>query len=69
MLKKSALQIDWTNGGNEATVVVGHFNLCLMVMRHDIQTEVLLERYANTYQYGFVAEMGFDVVLSHALVF
>tara|TARA_B100000886_G_scaffold286260_1_gene210769 strand:+ start:153 stop:266 length:114 start_codon:yes stop_codon:yes gene_type:complete len=37
-----------------------------MVMRHDIQTEVFIKRYANTYQYGFVAEMGFDVVLSHA---
>jgi len=40
-----------------------------MVMRQGIQTEVLIERYANTYQYGFVAEMGFDVVLSHAWTF
>ena len=46
-------------------IIVGDYTDCLVGIRNDIRIEVIRERYADAFQYGFLAWMRADVQLAH----
>jgi HK97 family phage major capsid protein len=62
----SAVPITEGGGGNESTMLMGHFPDFAFGIRANLQIELLRELFAETNEYGFVATMRVDTGAFHA---
>lgn len=61
-----------TDGGSpqeESRIYVGDFRRMLVGVRSSVQVDVLRERYADSYQLGFLAHMRVDIQVEHPAAF
>ena len=67
----SKLPINETQGSaNTASrAIMGDFTELIVGVRHIFSLEVLRERYADNYQYGFLAALRADIAVAHAASF
>lgn len=54
---------------DETSIITGFFPRLLIGIRNSVRIEVLRERYAENYQYGFLAALRADVAVEHASAF
>jgi len=68
MLTTTQIPINETQGTatNASSVLIGDFSDLMVGVRSSFRIEVLRERYADNFQYGFMAHLRADIQLAHA---
>jgi HK97 family phage major capsid protein len=61
----ASTQFSITENTNKSSSIVGHWPHLFIGMRSELRVEVLKERYADKFQYGFLAAIRLDVQLAH----
>ena len=69
MLTTSKMPVTLGAGDDESIILAGDWSRLMIGVRTDITVGVLRERYADTWQYGFVAVMRADIAAEHEAAF
>lgn len=68
-LVTTAVPIDGGTGTNEASIITGNFRRFMIGIRNGLRIEILKERYAENFQYAFVAHLRGTFAVEHAAAF
>jgi HK97 family phage major capsid protein len=70
-LPSNRLPTNETLGGSTScsSMIFGYWPDCVVAFRHDFRLEVLRERYADSFQFGFLGHLRVDAQLFHAASF
>ncbi|MGE0283319.1 MAG: phage major capsid protein [Parvibaculaceae bacterium] len=69
MLVTSKIPVDLGTGDDESIILAGDWSRLMVGMRTNITLGVLRERYADNWQYGFVAVLRADIAAEHEAAF